>query len=70
MSESTRRVNVKVVADDKAKPVTLAVSPRGMCSCGWIGRSRWTTYGARIDAAIHADETGHGLADPLVWEGE
>jgi hypothetical protein len=60
-------VNVKVVADNADKPVTLVVSPRGMCCCGWVGRSRWTTYGAKIDAQLHAEQAGHGLADPLEW---
>jgi hypothetical protein len=24
-------------------------------------------YWAKIDALIHHEETGHGLAEPLVW---
>jgi hypothetical protein len=67
MNEPTH-VSVKVVATNAANPITLVFpGPRGMCSCGWIGRRRWTVYGARIDAHIHADETGHGLAEPLEW---
>jgi hypothetical protein len=73
MSENTpankpTRVNVKVVADNAAKPVTLVLTGnRGMCSCGWIGHPRWLAYWAKIDAQIHHEETGHGLAEPLVW---
>jgi hypothetical protein len=62
------RVFVKVVAPNIAHPITLVFpGPRGMCSCGWLGRHRWTLYGASIVAQIHADETGHGLAEPLEW---
>jgi hypothetical protein len=36
-------IRVKVVADNTAKPVTLVFpGRRGMCSCGWIGKARWT----------------------------
>lgn len=62
-------ISVKVVPEKAAKPVTLVFpGPRGMCSCGWIGKPRWTHYGAKIDAEIHAGETGHALADPLIWD--
>jgi hypothetical protein len=66
---SPMNIRVKVVADNTAKPVTVVFpGPRGMCSCGWIGKARWTVYGARIDAELHRDDTGHGLADPLVLD--
>jgi hypothetical protein len=76
MSENTPanepvRVNVKVVADNAAKPVTIVFpGNRGMCSCGWMGHPRWLLYWAKIDAKIHRQETGHGLAEPLVWGDE
>jgi hypothetical protein len=64
------RVSVRVVADN-AKPVTLVFAGnRGMCSCGWIGHPRWLLYWAKIDARIHRQETGHVLAEPLVWGDE
>jgi hypothetical protein len=62
------RVNVRVVADNAATPVTLVMAGnRAMCSCGWMGHPRWFVYWAKIDAQIHRQETGHGLAEPLVW---
>jgi hypothetical protein len=63
------KIDVQVIAENAAKPVTLMFpGPRGMCSCGWIGKARWTVYGARIDAELHRDDIGHGLADPLVLD--
>jgi hypothetical protein len=63
------RVNVKVVAENAAKPITIVFpGNRGMCGCGWIGYPRWFVYWAKIDAQIHRQETGHGLAEPLVWD--
>jgi hypothetical protein len=37
------KIDVQVIAENAAKPVTLMFpGPRGMCSCGWIGKARWT----------------------------
>jgi hypothetical protein len=40
----------------------------GMAGCGWIGNRRWTLYGTRIDAQLHAQQVGRGRAEPLEWE--
>jgi hypothetical protein len=42
------------------------VISQACAAAGWIGHPRWFVYWAKIDAQIHHEETGHGLADPLV----
>ena len=60
-------IDVRVVSDDPSPTVIVFPGNRGMCSCGWMGKPRWFIYGATIDANIHAEETGHARAVPLVW---
>src|SRR5882757_3731877 len=42
--------------------VVVAIQPRhraqGMCSCGWVGRSRLMLSAARLDAFVHASRHG------------
>jgi hypothetical protein len=40
---------------------------RAMCSCGWDAGKRVFLGAAKADALIHAAETGHEPALPLVW---
>jgi hypothetical protein len=73
MSEDTPankpvRVNVQGTTDSASPTVIVFPGNRGLCSCGWMGHPRWFVYWARIDDQIHAQETGHNLATPLVWE--
>jgi hypothetical protein len=38
---------------------------RAVCGCGWAGHRRLTASGARLDAWLHAADTGHMPATPL-----
>lgn len=52
------------------KGVVVAIQPRhraqGMCSCGWVGRSRLMLSAAKVDAFIHASRHGCEPGIPLV----
>lgn len=52
------------------KGVVVAIRPRhraqGMCSCGWVGRSRLMMSAAKMDALMHAARRGCEPAIPLV----
>ena len=53
-----------------AKGVVVAIQPRhraqGMCSCGWVGRSRLMLSAAKMDVFIHSSEHGCEPGIPLV----
>ena len=54
----------------EAKGIVVAIQPRhraqGMCSCGWVGRSRLRLTAAKVDAFIHASRHGCEPGIPLV----
>ena len=55
---------------ESGRGVVVAVQPRhmaqGMCSCGWVGRSRLMLAAAKLDAFIHASQCGCEPGIPLV----
>lgn len=54
--------------DDKG--VVMAIRPqhssRGQCSCGWVGKPRFSLSAAKCDALVHAAYCGCAPAIPLV----
>jgi len=59
-----------VMGDSGGKGVVVAIQPRhraqGMCSCGWVGRSRLMLSAAKLDAYLHASQHGCEPGIPLV----
>ena len=45
--------------------VLTAGRSRAVCECGWAGHKRLSEAGARVDAWLHATQSGHMPATPL-----
>jgi hypothetical protein len=58
------------MGESGVRGVVVAIAPRhraqGLCSCGWVGRSRLMLSSAKMDAFIHASRCGCEPGIPLV----
>src|SRR5690349_19273370 len=56
-------------ASGDGKGVVVAIHARhraqGMCSCGWVGKSRMMLSAAKVDAFLHASQHGCEPGIPL-----
>jgi hypothetical protein len=52
--------------DDHVMVLARRLNHRALCSCRWLGRRRVLLAAAKVDALIHAAQTNHTPAIPLV----